>query len=99
MATPIITCAASPTQAGWFKTVRHCRAKHLTRQSIAFLKMDARVKAAHDVSLQSQTKIREAALKNTPFDLTGKVAIVTGSSRGIGRFSAELLAKLGAKVV
>jgi NAD(P)-dependent dehydrogenase (short-subunit alcohol dehydrogenase family) len=44
-------------------------------------------------------KIREAALKNTPFDLTGKVAVITGSSRGIGRSSAELLAKLGAKVV
>jgi NAD(P)-dependent dehydrogenase (short-subunit alcohol dehydrogenase family) len=38
-------------------------------------------------------------VKNTPFDLTGKVAVITGSSRGIGRSSAELLAKLGAKVV
>src|SRR6266487_3985473 len=26
---------------------------------------------------------REAILKNTPFDLTGKVAVITGSSRGI----------------
>jgi len=34
-----------------------------------------------------------------PFDLTGKVAVITGSSRGIGRASAELLAKLGARVV
>ena len=33
------------------------------------------------------------------FNLRDKVAIVTGSSRGIGRSSAEELAKLGAKVV
>src|SRR6202048_1878415 len=38
-------------------------------------------------------------MKSTPFDLAGKVAVITGSSRGIGRSSAELLAKLGARVV
>lgn len=33
------------------------------------------------------------------FDLTGKVAVITGSSRGIGRAIAEHMAQAGAKVV
>src|SRR3990172_6105047 len=37
-------------------------------------------------------------MKN-PFDLSGQVAVVTGSSRGIGRSAAEIMASLGAKVV
>ncbi|MGH6816648.1 MAG: SDR family NAD(P)-dependent oxidoreductase [Hyphomicrobiaceae bacterium] len=34
-----------------------------------------------------------------PFALTGRIAVVTGSSRGIGRAIAETMADLGAKVV
>ena len=33
------------------------------------------------------------------FDLTGKVAVITGSSRGIGRAIAERMADQGARVV
>lgn len=33
------------------------------------------------------------------FELTGKVAVITGSSKGIGRATAEAMAALGAKVV
>jgi len=35
----------------------------------------------------------------TPFDLSGQVAVITGSSKGIGRAAAEIMAALGAKVV
>jgi NAD(P)-dependent dehydrogenase (short-subunit alcohol dehydrogenase family) len=37
-------------------------------------------------------------MKN-PFDLTGQVAVITGSSKGIGRSIAEIMAAMGAKVV
>ncbi len=37
-------------------------------------------------------------MKN-PFDLKGQVAVITGSSKGIGRSIAETMAAMGAKVV
>ena len=37
--------------------------------------------------------------QTSPCDLTGKVAVITGSSRGIGRSIAETMAQMGAKVV
>jgi NAD(P)-dependent dehydrogenase (short-subunit alcohol dehydrogenase family) len=38
------------------------------------------------------------AFKNTPFDLTGRSALVTGGSRGLGKEMARLLARAGAEV-
>jgi NAD(P)-dependent dehydrogenase (short-subunit alcohol dehydrogenase family) len=36
---------------------------------------------------------------NNPFDLTGRVAIITGTSRGLGQYLARALAKSGADLI
>jgi len=38
-------------------------------------------------------------MSDNPFDLTGKVAIVTGTSRGLGQYMARALARAGADLV
>jgi NAD(P)-dependent dehydrogenase (short-subunit alcohol dehydrogenase family) len=37
--------------------------------------------------------------RSDPFDLTGKVAVVTGTSRGLGQYLARALAKAGADLI
>jgi NAD(P)-dependent dehydrogenase (short-subunit alcohol dehydrogenase family) len=42
--------------------------------------------------------MNSAWFRHTPFDLTGRSALVTGGSRGLGKEMARLLAKAGAEV-
>jgi len=44
-------------------------------------------------------RCKEMEKMNSPFDLSGKAAIVTGTSRGLGQYFARALAKAGADLV
>src|SRR5450755_1973236 len=51
-----------------------------------------------DVEPSTSAHFREAHMQQ-PFDLSGKVALVTGAYRGLGVAIAQGLARAGAKVV
>ena len=47
----------------------------------------------------SAETVTHASNGSSPFDLTGRVAVVTGTSRGLGQYLARALAKAGADLI
>ena len=47
----------------------------------------------------SAESVTHASNGSSPFDLTGRVAVVTGTSRGLGQYLARALAKAGADLI
>src|SRR5687768_15448144 len=60
--------------------------------------LDRRTLIAATAALGAATTLRAQTGAATSFDLKGKAILITGTSSGFGRLSAELFARSGAKV-